>query len=309
MIKGKALLLAKLETTYGTDADPDPATDSILCEVPTVEPVIAALERQNVRAFLGAFPKLNVGEAIKITFPTELKGSGTAGTAPEIGPLFEACGFTRSSSPGVSVTYVPNSDILSAKSVTLWWYFDGMVHKVTGCRGTFTIEAKAGQYAKINWEFTGLYQKAADLALATGTYNDTVPARFVNAALTIDSYSAIVENLKITIGNEIARRPSANAATGILAYFIKARNITGEIDPEVVTLATKDFWAMMDDSDQVAFTAAIGGTAGNICTITAPGVQLTDLKYGDRENLLTYQIPIAFIPSDAGNDEISMVFT
>lgn len=309
MIKGKALLLAKTEVTYGLDAGPTGALNSMLCEAPAVEPVITSLERQNVRAFLGAFQKLNVGEAIKIKFSTELKGSGTAGTAPEIGPLLKACGFTETIVPATSVTYAPNSNILTADSCTIWFYFDGMVHKTTGCRGTFDIEAKAGQYAKINWEFTGLYQKAADLALTTGTFNATVPARFVSALLAIDTYAAIVENLKITIGNEIAKRVDANAATGISAYFIKARNVTGEIDPEVVTLATKDFWTMMDSSSLVAFTARIGSSAGNICTISSARVQLTDIKYGDRENMMTYQLPIVFIPGASGNDEISIVLT
>lgn len=308
MIKGKALLLAKKEVTYGLDSAPVVGTNAVLTEWPTAEPVVTALERANTRSFLGAFPKVNVGEAIKIKFTTEVKGSGTAGTAPEVSPLFQACGFTETIVPATSVTYTPNSNILTADSCTIWFYFDGMVHKVAGCRGTFGLEAKASQYAKINWEFTGIYQKAADLALATGTYQTTVPPKFVSALLAIDSYAAIVENFKVNIGNEIAKRVSANEATGILSYFIKARNVTGEIDPELVTIATKDFWATLDNSSQVAFTAKVAGAAGNILTITGPKVQVTNLSYGDRDNLMTYQMPLVFVPN-AGNDEVSFAYT
>jgi hypothetical protein len=306
-IKGKALLLAKIETTYGTDAAPVPANNSILSEWPEVEPVVTSLERSNTRAFLGAFPKLNVGEAIKIKFTTEIKGSGTAATPPEVGPLFKACGFTETISS--TVVYAPNSNILTTDSVTIWFYFDGMAHKITGCRGTFDIDVKAGQYGKINWEFTGLYKKAEDLALTTGTYQSTIPPRFLSATLALDSYAAIVENFKVSIGNEIAKRVDANAATGILAYFIKGRNVTGELDPELVTIAIKDFWAMQENSSQVAFTAAVGSVAGNRLIIAGPNVQISGIKYGDRENLMTYQLPLVFVPGATGNNEISLSYT
>lgn len=308
MIKGKVLLLAKTESTYGTDAAPTAQANAILSDIPSVEPVIKGITRSVTRSFLGAKPVVNIGEAIKIKFTTEAKGSGTAGTAPEIGPLLKACGYTEAISAGVSVTYTPNSNILTADSVTIWFNFDGMVHKIAGCRGTFDFEAKAGEYAKFNWEFTGIYQKAADLALTTGTYQSTVPARFVSALFAIDSYAGIIENLKISAGNTIAKRVSANATTGILAWYISEREVTGEIDPELVTLATKDFWALVEAGTQVALTAKVAGAAGNILTITAPKVQIKELKYGDRENLMTYQFSLVFVP-DTGNDEISLAFT
>lgn len=308
MIKGKTLVLAKIETSYGVDAAPTPSANAILSEIPSVEPVIKGLSRSVARSYLGANPVVNIGEAVKIKFSTEAKGSGTAGTAPEIGPLLKACGYTETIVPATSVTYTPNSSILTADSVTIWFYFDGMVHKITGCRGTFDFEAKAGEYGKFNWEFTGIYQKPADLALTSGTYQSTTPPRFVSASFAIDSYAGIIENLKISAGNTIAKRVSANAATGILAWYISQREVTGEIDPELVTFATKDFWSIIENSSQVALTAAITGSAGNILTITAPKVQIKDVKYGDRESLMTYQFSLIFVPN-AGNDEISFAFT
>jgi hypothetical protein len=309
MFKGKVLLLAKVETVYGTDAAPVPGTDAILTEQPEVEIVSRGIERANTRSFLGAFPRITVGEAVKIKFATEIKGSGTATTPPEIGKLFRGCGYTQTIGASY-VDYDPNSNLLTAESLTIWYYFDGMAHKVTGCRGTFTVDLKAGEYGKINWEFTGIYQKAADLALTTGTYvTATVPPKFVSASFAIDSYAAIIEAIKINAGNEIAKRVSANAATGILEYFINKRNITGDIDPELVTITTKDFWSTFDTSSQVAFTATLGSSAGNRLVISGSNVQLTDLKYGDRDGLMTYQFPLSFVPGSSGNDEIKFKFS
>ncbi len=309
MLKTKALILAKVEDTYSVDSSPVAATNAILVETPEIEVVEKKLERKNVKSYFGSNPIVAVGEGLKLKFKTELKGSGTAGTPPEIDPLLQSCNFTVTNVPETSDTYAPNSDTSTGKSSTIYFYLDGFLHLLTGCRGTFDIDLKAGEYGSISWEFTGLYAGPTDTTMATGVaVNTTVPPRFLSASFAIDSYAAIIETMKIKIANEIARRPSANAATGILEYFVKDRKITGEIDPEVVALATKNFWTMWSGNSQVALTATVGSTAGNRCVISASKVQVDSMKYGERENILTYALPLLFMPDD-GNDEISLAFT
>lgn len=308
-LKSKGVILAKTEVTYGVDPTPVAATNAIMVENPTIDPIIKKLVRNNVRSFMGKSLQLNIGEGLKITFKTELKGSGAAGTAPEIGPLLRACNFTEVLVALASATYNPNSLIDSAESVTIYFYLDGLLHIASGCRGTFSLDAKAGEYGEISWDFTGIYAGPTDSANPVPTLNATIPPRFVSGAFALDSYAAVIAALKISIGNAIGKRPSANAATGILQYIIKDRGVTGSIDPEVVSLATKSFWAMMASGAGVTFTGKFGATAGNICTITAPSVQLDDLKYGEREGILTYALPLNFVPTAAGNDEIQFAFT
>lgn len=309
MLKTKALLLAKIEVSYGTDPTPAAATNAILCESPEITVVDKKLERKNIQAFFGAAPVVAVGQGLKIKFKTELKGSGTAGTVPEIDPLFRACNFTCTTVPATSNTYDPNSNTSTGESVTIYFYLDGYLHKILGCRGTFDVDLKAGEYGTIDWEFTGVYAGPTDQAMATGAvFNAAVPPRFISALFTIDSYAAVIETMKIKIANDIAQRPSANAATGILEYFVKDRKVTGEIDPEAVALATKSFWGMWSGNSRVALSATVGGTQGNKCTVTGPAVQLDTPKYGDRENILTYAQSIIFTTS-TGNDEIKFAFT
>ena len=313
MLKTRALILAKIETGYGTDPTPTAAANAILCESPEFEVIGAKLDRKNVKSYFGTLPSVNVGTGLKATFTTELKGSGAAGTVPEIGVLLRACNFAETISAGVSVTYAPHSKALSTdspapESITIYFYQHNVLHHMHGCKGTFGIEAKATEYAKIKWEFTGIYEGPVDGAIAAGTFNATLPPVFKAASFALDTYVAIIENLKIDVKNEIAKRVSANAATGILEYFIKERAVAGEIDPEMVPIATKDFWLLWSGSSRVAMTAAIGATAGNICTITAPKVELDIPKYGAREDILTFNPPLIFTPN-AGNDEISIAFT
>jgi len=308
MLKSKAIVLAKIETTYGVDASPTAAANAILCEEPEIEVLGKKLERNNTRSYLGALTPLNIGEGIKISFGTELKGSGTAGTAPEIGPLLRACGLTETVVASTSVTYDPHSDVLNGESVTLYFYRDAILHKVLGARGNVSLEAKAGEFAKLKFELTGLYAGPVDTTLPTGTFNAVLPPVFQNASFSLDGYSAVIENLSVNLGNEIAKRVDANAASGIKEYFIRARAVTGECDPEVVPLSTKDFWSAWSNSSRVALSATIGSAAGNICTITAPKVAFDVPKYADREDLLTYGLSLIFTP-DTGNDEISIAFT
>lgn len=307
MLKTRAVILAKIEDPYGVDAVPTAAANAILCEDPEIEPILKKLERNYVRSHYGASSPLVVGEGYKISFATELKGSGVAGTAPEIGVLLRACNFTETVNAGVDVDYEPNSLDSAGESVTLYFYRHNVLHKVTGCRGTFSLEAKVTEYGKLSWEFTGIYQGPTDAEIVTGTFNQTMPPVFRAAALTFHDYAAVIENLKIDAGNEITRRVDANAATGILEYFVGDRKVTGEIDPEVPALSDKNFWTLLTSGAKGLFTCTIGQSAGNRCVISGPKAQLDDLKYGEREKILTYAAPLVFVP-DAGDDEITFKF-
>ncbi len=303
----KAVILAAIEAGYGVDAAPTAAANAILCEPPKLSVLSKKLTRNNTRAYLGQLAPVNIGQGLKLEFKTEFKGSGVVATVPEIGVLFRACGYTETIVPATSVDYDPNSDVFNGESVTIYYYLDGMLHKVAGCRGTFKLAAKVGGYPAVTWTFTGIYAGPVDQALVTGTYNQTVPPNFVSAAFQLDGYAGVVESLNIDGGNTVTPRASANAATGILEYYISARAVAGDCDPEAPGLATKNFWDMWSNSNRVALTCDIGQTAGNKCVITAPKVALGDIQYGDRNGMATLALPLVFTPN-AGNDEIKFSF-
>ena len=62
--------------SYGVDPIPTTAANAILTDLPEVDVVMKKLDRLNVKAFFGNRPAINIGEAIKISFSTEVKGSG-----------------------------------------------------------------------------------------------------------------------------------------------------------------------------------------------------------------------------------------
>lgn len=308
MLKNKALILAKIETVYGTDPVPTGPLNAILCEGPSYDVLDSKVERKNIKPTFGANRFVAIGEGQKLDFTVEMKGSGVLGTVPEIGPLLRACNFTQVVSVGVSVTYTPNS-AQSGESVTLYYYMDGLLHKILGARGSVSLsEGKVNSYVKLKFEFTGIYGGPVALAMATPTFNATVPPVFRGAAFALDTYAAVIDSLTIDIKNDIAKRVDLNAATGVLEYYIKERSVTAKISPEMVLPATKNFWGMWEGGAAFAMTATIGSVAGNKCVITAPAVQIDKPKYGDRENIVTAELPLVLAPTVTGNDELVFTF-
>ncbi len=313
MLKTMALLLAKRETTYGVDALPTAALDAILCELPEFEVMGKKLELADVKSFFGGRSVVNVGTGLKVSFTTAIRGCGAVPSAPpNIGVLFRGCNFneTIDATPGTEFTsYTPNSKIDDADSLTLYFWQHDILHKMLGCRGSGpSVEAKAAEYGKAKWEFQGTYAGPADDVIDVGVFPTSQPIVFKSATLTIDAFAAVIESLKVDVKNELATRSDANSQTGILSYFIKGRTVAGEIDPEAVPLATKNFWQMWEASNGVALSATIGQTAGNRCRISCPNVQLNVPKYADRDNRLTMSLPLLINPTAAGNDEIEFKF-
>lgn len=306
MLTRKAVILAKIETTYGTDALPVVGSDSILCSVPQITPDGEKIIRDFVRSSLSPLGHVIGIKTFNIKFKVELKGSGSAGTAPEIGPLLRACGLDETIVASTSVTYDPISE--DFESVTIYFYRDGLLHKLLGCRGTFNLDLSVGQYGTLDFDMTGIYATPTDVTLVTGSYNDTLPPVFLDAGLTLGSYSPIFTKLQLSMGNKVIQRRDANAETGLIGVEITGREPSGSIDPEAVLVATKDFWSAWEDGTKEALTCAAGATAGNICTISADKIQYGNIGYGDRDDIVTYELP--FTPClTSGDDELSLAFT
>ncbi len=88
-----AALLAKIETTEGTDASPSGTTDGILCENLQINPDVKLTQTNEVTGSLDNRAPIPGGSSLGISFDVYLRGSGSAATPPEFGKLLTACGF------------------------------------------------------------------------------------------------------------------------------------------------------------------------------------------------------------------------
>lgn len=306
MLTRKSVILAKVETTYGTDAVPVAATDAILSSEPQIKPIGKRLERDHVRASISPLQPIIIGEMYEVTFVTEIKGSGTAGTAPEIAPLFLGCGMAETIVAVTSAAYDPVSS--SFDSLSIYFYRDGILHKILGARGTFQAVVESSEYGKISWTFQGIYEGPTDISLVTGTYNAQLPPICVATTFTMGSYTPVAKKVEVNIGNAMGRRDDLKESTGLKEIIITNRDTKGSFDPESVLVAAKNFWSEWNASTAQALSCVIGASAGNIYEISGPKCVFDDLSYGDRDGNLTLEIPFT-MAMDTGDDELQFIFT
>ena len=317
-LKKRSLVLAKVEVTEGVDPVPTPAANAILVSNPDVKPIADLLTRDFDRPSLSPLPHVIGLKEVEVTFGTELKGSGTANAGgasdiPEIDPLLQAAGFAvtlnAESGGGAGdgdIQYDPASD--SLKSVTLYVYMDGILHKITGCRGSFSFNAEAGQFGTFEFTFRGKYLAPTDAVIPAGSvFNAQTPPPFLNANLSLGGYTPILQAFTFDMANDLQRREDANSLEGVIGFVIGGRDTQGSINPEAVTEATHPFWDDFDKGTQKAFSATFGSVAGNKIDITAPKVQAREMNWGDRNTVRVYDIPIT-MGQDSGDDEVKFKF-
>lgn len=312
LLSRRSMILAKLETTYGQDAQPA-GTNAILVTVPSLTPTGTALERDFARASISPLPVV-VGEKFyEITFDTELKGSGDNSSSeailPEIHPLILACGFTYQTQEYETnkwkVTYTPVST--NFPSVTIYCYYDGVLHKIVGARGTFTLTMEAGNFGRFSWTFRGLYAGPVDQSMPTPTFKPALPPVIKGIDFTLDNQTFCFQALTFELGNSLTERRCAHAEETIIEVMITARNSNGSLNPEMVPVATYDFFGKWSQSATMQLSTTIGSQEGNTIVITAPKVQYRELRYGDRDGIRILDIGLRFAENQ-GNDEIQFEF-
>ena len=309
LLSRKRLILAKTESTYGTDPTPTGSANAILVRNLEITPLQAdTVTRDLIRPYLGNSDQLLAQTRVEVTFEVELAGSGTAGTAPAYGPVLKACGLSETVVATTSVTYAPVS--ASFSSVTIYFHNDGIRHKVTGCRGTFELNAEVGQIPVISFTMTGIYNAPTDEALPSPTYaNQAAPLIFKNgntSNFSIFSYSGCLQSLNFQLANEVIYRELVGCTKESL---IVNRAPAGDVVIEAPSIATKDFFAIATGSSTGSISFQHGGTAGNIVTFTTAQSDIANPSYSDQDGIQMLNLPYVAVPTSAGNDELSLAYT
>ncbi|MDB6061566.1 MAG: hypothetical protein JWM78_1669 [Verrucomicrobiaceae bacterium] len=305
LLTRKRVLLAKIESVYGTDPTPTGAANAVLIRDLDVSPMEAKnVSRDVVRPFFGNSENLPGTVSLKLSFGVEIAGSGTPGTAPAFGPLLRACGFSETVVASTRVEYAPVST--TPESVTLYANYDGVLHKGTGCRGTVSFDFSEGAIPAFKFEFTGVFNPVVDGAAPTPTYTAwqrPLPANRVNTpTFTLHSFASVVEKLSLDIANAITFR---SLIGGVEQVLLTDRKPAGSVSMEATTVATKDWWTTIKSATTGPMQLVHGLIAGNIFQIDAPAVQITSPKYADKDGVAMLNGSLVVVPV-SGNDEIKI---
>jgi hypothetical protein len=300
----KKILLAKTESVYGTDPTPSGAANAILTKDLSINLMQGqTVQRGTDREVLGNELSYHVAPYTTLSFGVELAGAGAAGDAPAWAPLLLACGFSETLTPSTDAVYAPISSAFP--SVTLYYHQDGLLHKVTGARGTVTFSMSPGGIPTMNFTFTGLRNAPTDTALPTPTLIAfQTPVPITDAAtptFALHGYAATMGGFNIDLGNEVTYRN----VVGEESVHIVDRAPKGDVSIEETALATKNFHAICAAHTTGALQMIHGTSAGNIVQIDAPVVQLLSPSYADSNGILMLKMQLALIP-DAGDDELTL---
>ena len=298
-------VLAKIETTYGTDSSPTGAANAILLRNLSITPIESDLaSRDLIRSYLGNSDQLVTAKHVVAEFEVELAGAGAAGTAPAYGPLLRACGMSETTVASTSVTYAPVSQ--NFESATIYMNVNGVLHKMLGARGTVSFDWTVKQIPVAKFKFTGLYVNVADAAAPTPTYTGFQKPLAVtpqaSATFSILGYTGSLNQITADLNNTVVHHP----VIGDESILITDRKASGKIQIEATTVATKDWWTNVINATTGSVSLTHGTTAGNKVQFSAPAVQLTKPAYTDLNGVQMLTFDAMFNPS-SGNDEISLV--
>lgn len=137
----EAVVLSKIESTYGVDSTPSGSANAVLCKMPTVTPIEATeLSRDIIKPYLGGIQKLLAGIYSKVDVEVELAASGTAGTPPPCGALLRSCGLSETilaaAVTGTATAGTLNTITLAAGSSAVDNAYDNMTLNLTGGTGS-----------------------------------------------------------------------------------------------------------------------------------------------------------------------------
>ncbi len=304
-------LAGKVEAAEGTAETLAAADANALAYEVKFDPNVAMFARKPIAQDLSAYSAIPGARSMKATFKVELKGSGAAGTAPAVGKYLRACGFGETVNAGVSVVY---QRALNQPTMTLGLYSippsgNNLRRLIHGARGTFKLSPKVGDPAMLEFDFLGCYSSITDIAgLTPSGLESTKPQPLLNTAFTMQTFAHKISQFGLDAGNALALRGDIAAASGYKSCLIVDSDAVFSFDPELELVATHDYHGIMLAGTEASMSCAIGATAGNICTITAPKCQYTKVGQADRDGISVLSVDGKF-NRNAGNDELVFTFT
>lgn len=311
----RTVILVKQEVTEGTDPIPSATTDAVQIVEGTLAPAGEVRDRKPLSASMS--PKAPVQGTlmwdISLTVEAKTDGSANSGLAanqPEFHELLRASGLKQTLNPGVSIEYTPESDPDSQPTVTIYVYFDGVLHKLRACRFNCEHNVEAGNFGTFVFTGNGLYTKPDDAALPT-TPNivKTDPPVLESACVELGSPSAaafnpILQNFTLNMNTTISPRIDPCSSYAIKGFLIGDRDPQGTYNPEATLLADHDFWDDYVQKTQQRLLVQLGKTAGQIVETDVPLSVIREMPYGERETFRTFEISYTAV----GDDDDELIF-
>lgn len=319
LLNKRVSLLAKIETTYGTDIVPA-AGDGLYGIAGTVpEPVTNENTLDDVArgGTMSILPPAEPGPRhLKVSFRIPIRGGGAAYSAtvlPKIDAIARACGYQRTLTTTASsekVEYKPRSS--GFESVNLYYNVDGLLYKLLGARGNINWVSKNGGILYAECAMEALWTNPSDVAIVAPTGEPTVlhPV-LLSSALQIgtENYAAAIENVNINLNQTLFARPDSTKADGIGAIEIVGRVPDGSMDPEAALVATFDYYGKWKAATKMDLSYQHGASQYNRIKFSCPQATFKNVTGGNRSGITMFNTPFKIVSDTAaGDDEVTVTF-
>jgi hypothetical protein len=304
------ILLAKVETTYGTDPTPTAALNAILATEVRLSPMEGQdVSRDLETPYLGAQPSIPAELHRRLAFRVELTPSGAPGTAPAWGVLMRGCAMAEVITATTSVAYNPVSD--AHESLTFYLWIGSTQYKLVGARGNCTLRVTAQGIVYLEFEFTGLWVAAAEVvrptpALTAQLANKPKVASTANTPVfTYNAVPLVMRSFMLNFGNAVETR----FLIGSESVLITDKAETIETRVEAVPLTTLDPYALAVAQTAEELVLTHGTVAGFIASLTVPAAQMQRTQsLENQQNIVEWPLRMVPLPV-SGNDQFVLTLT
>lgn len=215
--------------------------------------------------------------------------SDTLGGSPDAGTNYQI---------PVNVLYKPASETIPSLSFEV--YMDGQLYKLAGARGTMKFALTSGGIGKMSFDFKGMFISKTDAALPTPTYDSSRPPLYKVSTVLMNRLVAAINSFNFDMGNTLTQPDNPNAQEGYDPTEITARKMTGSMDPKETLVATRNIMADFRAGTKRILHSRYGTSTGNKIAITIPQALYKGQSPGEREGMMTVDVPFEATGVDAG---------
>lgn len=189
-------------------------------------------------------------------------------------------------------------------TLTVYIYEDGVLWKITGCRGNAQWTIPAGGKPELQVTLTGFFLSKTDVSLPTSTvvYQNVRPGIWRGGIMTVAAARAAVQEMSLNLNNLLPLPGDPNESEGFMPPVITGRDIQGQINPFDTLVATRNIFADFRNGTKRALAALIPGVISggfHYTAITVPAAKYRDAATADRDELIAVNAPFSAINESA----------
>lgn len=270
-------LLAKIESTYGTDSVPVVATDGVKVSERLWSTLSVDYESPNDRddeatgTLQPGAPAPPQGPTVTLDIAVRIRGSGTIDVPPEFNALLRSCGLAEAITVATRVRYTRADSGHGSASVYAYGA-NQLLYKVVGVRGSVSWAIAPGRLQDLRFRMRGKLKETPTAASTPViTYDAAVPPPAVSLGLTVGAWTPAFHRATFDLAAALQLLEDGNAASGIDQFAISEFLPRFELGARMVIPGTYDPHADIAANTARAITATLGTVVGNRLTVSSNG--------------------------------------